>query len=32
MHTGQIAYITKLRTGTDLGFYEVEDGVAHPRW
>jgi uncharacterized damage-inducible protein DinB len=32
MHTGQIAYITKLRTGTDLGFYEVEDGVARPRW
>lgn len=32
MHTGQITYITKLRTGSDLGFYEVEDGVAHPRW
>lgn len=32
MHTGQIAYITKLRTGTDLGFYEVEDGVARPKW
>jgi uncharacterized damage-inducible protein DinB len=32
MHTGQIAYVTKLRTGTDLGFYEVEDGVARPKW
>ncbi len=32
MHTGQIAYITKLRTGTDLGFYDVEDGVARPTW
>lgn len=32
MHTGQIAYITKLRTGTDLGFYDIEDGVARPKW
>lgn len=32
MHTGQIVYITKLRTGADLGFYEVEGGIAHRRW
>lgn len=32
MHTGQIVYITKLRTGADLGFYEIEGGVAHRRW
>ena len=32
MHTGQIAYITKLRTGRDLAFYEVEEGVARPQW
>lgn len=31
MHAGQIMYITKLRTGEDLGFYEVVDGVARPR-
>jgi uncharacterized damage-inducible protein DinB len=32
MHTGQIIYITKLRTGTDLQFYEVEGGIARPMW
>lgn len=32
MHTGQIIYITKLRTGEDLAFYEVEDGIVRPRW
>lgn len=32
MHTGQIIYIAKLRTGTDLGFYEMDGGVAHRRW
>ncbi|HKK08181.1 MAG TPA: DinB family protein [Gemmatimonadota bacterium] len=32
MHTGQIAYITKMRTGEDLGFYDVEDGIARPTW
>lgn len=32
MHTGQILYITKLRTGDDLGFYEVRNGVATARW
>lgn len=32
MHTGQIIYITKLRTGADLGFYEVQEGSARPTW
>jgi uncharacterized damage-inducible protein DinB len=33
MHTGQILYITKELTGSDLGFYEVKDGkVARTRW
>lgn len=32
MHTGQIIYITKLRTGRDLRFYDVEDGLARPAW
>ncbi len=32
MHTGQITYLTKLRTGSDLGFYEVTGGLAMPRW
>lgn len=33
MHTGQILYITKLRTGRDLGFYRMdEQGGAHPQW
>ena len=31
-HTGQIVYITKLRTGRNLSFYEVADGIALPRW
>jgi uncharacterized damage-inducible protein DinB len=31
-HTGQIVYLTKLRTGRDLGFWEVRDGKAIPRW
>lgn len=31
-HTGQIVYLTKLRTGQDLGFWEVRDGKAIPRW
>ena len=26
MHTGQILYIVKLRSGRDLRFYEVDDG------
>lgn len=32
MHTGQIIYVTKLRAGTDLHFYEIEDGIARARW
>lgn len=32
MHTGQIIYITKLRTGGDLGFYRIEGDVARPGW
>jgi len=31
-HTGQIIYIAKLRSGADLGFWEVKDGKAVPRW
>jgi uncharacterized damage-inducible protein DinB len=32
MHTGQIAYITKLRTGRDLGFYRDAGGLATEEW
>ena len=33
MHTGQIIYITKQRTDTDLGFYRIhDDGTAEPQW
>ena len=32
MHTGQIAYISKLRTGEDLGFYRMEDGIPRAAW
>jgi uncharacterized damage-inducible protein DinB len=32
MHTGQIIYIAKLRSGSDLGFYEVVDGIARAAW
>lgn len=32
MHTGQITWITKLRTGHDLGFYRDADGLALPSW
>ena len=31
-HTGQIIYLSKLRTGKDLGFWEVEGGKAVPKW
>lgn len=31
-HTGQIIYLAKLRTGCDLGFWEIKDGKAIPRW
>jgi uncharacterized damage-inducible protein DinB len=32
MHTGQILYIAKLRTGKDLRFYEFSEGAARRRW
>jgi uncharacterized damage-inducible protein DinB len=32
MHTGQIIYITKLRTNRDLMFYRVEAGIPRPTW
>jgi uncharacterized damage-inducible protein DinB len=31
-HTGQILYLTKLRTGGDLGFWKIKDGKASPNW
>jgi uncharacterized damage-inducible protein DinB len=31
-HTGQIMYITKLRTGRDLGFYRDAGGLAVEDW
>ena len=32
MHTGQIIYLSKLKSGRDLGFWEVKDGKATPKW
>jgi uncharacterized damage-inducible protein DinB len=32
MHTGQIIYYTKSRSGGDLGFWEIKKGKAIPRW
>jgi hypothetical protein len=32
MHTGQIIYVTKLRTSKDVEFYEMEAGIPWPRW
>lgn len=32
MHTGQILYIAKLRTGSDLNFYELVDGLPKAIW
>src|SRR5262249_12553703 len=32
MHTGQILYIAKLKSGKDLGFYRNVDGVVRPAW
>jgi len=32
MHTGQIIYVTKLRSGLDLRFYDVRDGIATRNW
>jgi hypothetical protein len=31
-HTGQIIYVAKLRTADDLGFWDVQDGVARQNW
>jgi uncharacterized damage-inducible protein DinB len=32
MHTGQIIYISKLRSAADLGFYRVTDGQVETLW
>jgi uncharacterized damage-inducible protein DinB len=32
MHTGQIIYLAKLRSGRDLGFYRVRDGHVETMW
>lgn len=34
MHTGQILYLAKMRSGTDLGFYEIDESgkVTGTRW
>ncbi len=32
MHTGQITYLTKQRSGQDLGFYRDAGGLAIPAW
>lgn len=32
MHTGQILYLAKLRSGRDLGFYKVSDGRVKVMW
>lgn len=32
MHTGQIIYIAKLRSGTDLGFYRMIEGIPTAAW
>ena len=32
MHTGQIIYITKLRTSKDLAFYRLEAGIPRLTW
>jgi uncharacterized damage-inducible protein DinB len=31
-HTGQIIYLSKMRTGKDLRFWKVENGKAVPNW
>jgi uncharacterized damage-inducible protein DinB len=31
-HTGQIIYLSKLRSGKDLGFWQIKDGKAKPNW
>jgi uncharacterized damage-inducible protein DinB len=32
MHTGQIIYLSKLRSGRDLAFYRASDGHVETRW
>ena len=32
MHTGQILYVAKLRSGADLGFYKDAGGLATEEW
>jgi uncharacterized damage-inducible protein DinB len=32
MHTGQILYLSKERSGRDLGFYRIEGGRLRTRW
>jgi len=32
MHVGQILYLSKLRSGRDLGFYRVRDGALKTNW
>jgi uncharacterized damage-inducible protein DinB len=32
MHTGQIIYLAKLRSGRDLGFYKVREGRVETMW
>lgn len=32
MHTGQVVYVTKLRTGRDLRFYRISDGEVEENW
>lgn len=32
MHTGQILYIAKLRTGKDLEFYKMDEGIPRASW
>jgi uncharacterized damage-inducible protein DinB len=32
MHTGQIIYVAKLRSGEDLGFYRMVDGLPRAGW
>ena len=31
-HVGQIVMIAKQRGGKDLGFYQIEDGIARAAW
>ena len=31
-HLGQLLWIAKARSGTDLGLWRIDDGVATPQW